>query len=113
VVTAEDNGRLRGYLVFTVDEGVGHIKDLFPPGDETVLRDLIAGVIRIGRQQRLTSLSFAALEGNPVLPLLQEFGFRLRPGTSRMFAYGAEGRPWSESVTDEDAWFLTVGDRDV
>jgi len=110
---AEEDGRLRGYLVFTVDEGVGHIKDLFPPGDETVLCDLIAGMIRVGRRLGLTSLSIACLEGNPVLPLLERFGFRLRLGTSRMFAYGSEGRPWSESVTQHAAWFLTVGDRDV
>lgn len=113
VLTAEENGRLRGYLVFTVDKATGHIKDLFPPADDTVVCDLIAAMIRIGREQGLMNLSIIALESNPLLPLFETFGFRLRPESSRMFAYGSEGRPWSESATQHADWFLTAGDRDV
>ena len=110
---AEEGNRLRGYLLFTVQDGVANVKDVFPPGSDDVARDLIVAMIREGRRRGLKSLNITALEGNPLLPIFVEFGFRLRPESSQMFAYAAADRPWRAAVTDGTSWFVTVGDRDV
>lgn len=110
---ARDGNRLRGYLLYTIQDDVANIKDIFPPGDGRVARDLIAGMIRKGRKLGLKSLSVATLEGNPVDPYFAEFGFRRRPEISEMFAYASPDSPWCDMVLDGNAWFLTVGDRDV
>jgi len=113
VLVAEEGDRLRGYLVFRVEDGVGHIKDLFPPGDPHVARDLLAAAYRIGRRSGLISLSTSVLEGSPLSPALRENGFRPRSDGSRMFAYAADDRPWHDAVTRSDSWFMIEGDRDV
>ncbi|HUG92677.1 MAG TPA: hypothetical protein VML55_17685, partial [Planctomycetaceae bacterium] len=113
LLTSSDGGRLRGYLVFTIQDGVGQIKDVFPPGDEAAVRDLIQAAIGEGRRRGLASLSFTALEGNPLLPVFSDCAFRRRTGISQMFGYARPDAPWRAAVLDKAAWFLTVGDRDV
>lgn len=114
LLAAESEGQLRGYLLFTVDDHrVGHIKDVFPPGDAAVLRDLVVAAIREGRKQGLKSLSFVALECHPLLSIIPGFGFRLRPGQSRMFAYGPPESALRTILPQPQSWFLAVGDRDI
>ncbi|HUT89226.1 MAG TPA: hypothetical protein VMY37_07005 [Thermoguttaceae bacterium] len=110
---AREGNRLRGYLLFRVEGESASIKDVFPPTDESVARDLTAGMIREGRRRGLKSLSIATLEGNPLDPRFAEFGFRRRPESSEMFAYASPGCPWRDVVLDKQSWFVTVGDRDV
>jgi hypothetical protein len=110
---AWDNGQLRGYLLLIVEDETVSIKDVFPPSEPAVVRDLIAALIRQGRRLGLKSLSVTALETNPLLPVFAEFAFRQRPETSQMFGYVPADRPWHGAVMDKNAWFLTVGDRDV
>lgn len=110
---ARDGSRLCGYLLFVVEDGVAHIKDLFPAGQRAAVRDLIVAMIRKGRKLGLQSLSVATLEGNPLDPYFAEFGFRKRPDGSQMFAYARADSPWRDVVTASRSWFLTVGDRDV
>lgn len=110
---ASEGGRLRGYLLFVVDGDTASIKDLFPPNDEAVARDLIAAMIRHGRKRGLKSLSVATLEGNPLDARFAEFGFRRRPESSQMFAHARADSPWRDVVLEKRSWFVTVGDRDV
>ena len=110
---ASEGNRLRGYLLFRVEEESASIKDVFPPNDETVARDLIAAMIREGRRRGLKSVSVTTLEGNPWDARFAEFGFRRRPGSSQMFGYASAESPWRDVVLDKQSWFLTVGDRDV
>ncbi|MEX0827501.1 MAG: hypothetical protein WD005_00965, partial [Haliea sp.] len=113
VLMSEQGGRLQGYLVFTESGGMLNVKDVFPPGNSSSVRDLIAEAIRLGYRRRVASISFTALEGNPVLPLFEEFGFRLRQDGSQMFAYAPAASPIREMITRAESWYLTVGDRDV
>ena len=110
---AREGNRLGGYLLFRVEGESASIKDVFPPHDETVARDLIAAMIREGRKRGLKSASVTTLEGNPWDARFAEFGFRRRPDSSQMFAYASPGCPWRDVVLDKQSWFLTVGDRDV
>lgn len=113
LITAENGDELSGYLVFTVEDGVGLIKDVFPPGDDATAEDLISAMIGEGRRRGLASLSFTALESNPLLPIIAAYGFRKRADSSQMFAYARPDAPWRDAVLDKEAWYLTVGDRDV
>jgi hypothetical protein len=112
-ILAEDAGRLCGYLVFTSSDDQLYIKDVFPPSDAGVLRDLIAAAIREGDRQGMHSVSLTVLESNPVVPVLEEFGLSQRPDDSQMFAYAPADSPLHQSVLNPHAWYLTVGDRDV
>ncbi|MGE0374272.1 MAG: GNAT family N-acetyltransferase [Planctomycetaceae bacterium] len=112
-VLAEDEGRLCGYLLFMRTDDQLLVKDVFPPCDPGVLRDLVSAVIREGFRQEMQSVSVTLLEGSPVLSVFEEFGFSLRPDRSRMFAYAPTECPFREDVLQAKSWFLTVGDRDV
>ena len=105
--------RLVGYMLFTVVAKVAQIVDLFPPGEEAVLRDLLATAAEHGRQSGLQSLSVTVLEGKPLLNSLVELGFRKRPHSSQLFAYSAPGRPWCDTISQSKSWFVTEGDHDV
>lgn len=112
-VFAEEGPRLCGYALFTIDQGIAYIKDVFPPNDPAVVRDLVAQLIREARRLSVESISVVMLEGNPVLSILKEFGFSLRVECSKMFAYAPENSPLRPSVLDSREWFMTEGDRDV
>jgi len=110
---AREGNQLRGYLLYRIDGETAMIKDVFPPDDSAVVRDLVAAMIREGRRRGLRNLSVVTLEGNPIDVRFAEFGFRRRPETSEMYAYAPAGCMWRGTVLDKTAWFLTVGDRDV
>jgi len=112
-IFAEDVGRLRGYCIFRVNDGVCHLVDLFPVTRRAVTRDLLWRLIRHARQTGLSSISTVALEGHPAEPILREFGFRQRPDTSSMFCYATPTNKLRGMVQSSDSWFLSVGDRDV
>ncbi len=110
-LVAERAGRLRGWLVFAIRDDVAFIQDLFPPKDANILRDLLSAILHEARARRLRSVSFTALLGNPVLPVLREFGFQERPETGRMFFHAPIND--RSPLLDSSAWYVTVGDRDV
>jgi hypothetical protein len=113
MLIAEKGLRLAGYLLFVVQDGVANIKDLFPPCEPVVARDLIVALVRESRRRRLSSISVGLLEGNPLVPILNEFGFHERPDTSTMYSYVSPESPLHEAVKNPSSWFITVGDRDV
>ncbi|QDT46434.1 hypothetical protein Pan258_04530 [Symmachiella dynata] len=113
VIIAEENGQLCGYLVMTTQQDMGVIKDLFPMDRPEVARDLLATAIRQGRKQGLNSLSFTMLCSNPLVSSLVKFGFRQRSGLSQMYGYAPESSELRATLLDVNAWWLTVGDRDV
>jgi hypothetical protein len=110
---AEADGRLQGFLLFMVEDGVAQVKDLFPPTRPAELGDLVAALVRHGRRTGLTGLSIGALEGSSLVGVLSRLGFRLRSETSPMFAYAPPDKPWTRLLTEKDNWFMTNGDRDV
>jgi len=112
-IVAEEDGRLRGYLLFTVEDNIGIIKDLFPTTDAAVSIELIGALGREARQQGLASLSATLLEGNPITAALSDFGFRERPDSSQMFVYAPPDNELAPRIADAKNWCVTVGDRDV
>jgi hypothetical protein len=113
LLTAESGGRLKGFLVFLIEDDVFNVKDLFPPNDPSAAADLVAALLRLAWTRGVSSVSFAVLEECPLIPVLKEFGFRQRPGTSEMYGYTPPQKPVHSVVLSRGSWFLTVGDRDV
>lgn len=112
-VLAVRDGKLHGFALFTQHDRVAILKDIFPPDDPQLVRDLVVGLVRRLRRTGAETLSFWALEGNPALPALIELGFLRRPEISRMFAYAPAASPLSESLLDHRGWHITHGDRDI
>lgn len=110
---ANEDGELRGYLLFFVQDGVVHVKDAFPPHDMNVMQDLVVSLIRYGQKIGAASVSFALLESSSLLPILASHGFRQREDCSEMYVYAPEQYAGRNFVVDKDRWALTVGDRDV
>jgi hypothetical protein len=110
---AEDRQQLAGYLLYVRRDNEVHVKDIFPMHQPAIAQALVAGLTREGYRAGWRSISMTMLETNPLRPMLQALGFRQRGETSQMFGYCPDDRPWSAAVYDKDAWWLTVGDRDV
>jgi len=111
--TAERKGTLLGYALFMRQDDVMHVKDIFMAEDETIGADLMAALVAHGLDQKLASISFATLHGNPLIPLLQKFGFLYRPPDTSMFVHVASGDPLRTVLEKPELWYLTVGDRDI
>jgi hypothetical protein len=107
------DGRLLGYLLFTTEGEVLHVKDLFPVEDPAVLSALIGAAVRMGWSTGLKGLSIAVLEHNPLIQILSSHGFRVRTDHSQMYAYCTPQAGWHDTVLSPQEWFLISGDRDV
>lgn len=112
-VLAEAEGRLSGYLVFTIQGATADLKDIFALDDDTAQRDLIAAAIRWAREAGLENLSIAVLEGHPAIATLERFGFVQRPDNSQMVAYASPHSDLSLALHRPGEWLISVGDRDV
>ncbi|MEW4527101.1 GNAT family N-acetyltransferase [Maioricimonas sp. JC845] len=113
VVLALRDDELAGFLVYTIQDGTAHIKDIFPGHDEQLTSALLAELIREARLAGLRSLSFTAMEQNPALARCRKIGFRPRQESSRMFAFVPKTSPYRVVARNEASWYVTVGDRDV
>ena len=100
-------------MILSPQDDAGNIRDVFPMDQPDVARDLLAMAVQLGRRQGLSSLTFTFLKSNPLLPSLQQFGFRQRSGFSQMYGYAPESSALRPIILDADSWWLTVGDRDV
>jgi hypothetical protein len=112
LLTSRRNGRLTGFVAWTQHGDIAHIKDWLAL-DARAWRALFGALLRTARERRLHSISVIALETNPDLKWFRQFGFVPRPDSSTAVSYAPEGSPYRAGVTNADAWFMTVGDRDV
>lgn len=112
-VVARRDGMLVGYALFTQHEGVAILKDVFPPLGREIVADLVCGLLRYLRSTNAETVSFWALEGNPVATALLELGFLRRPEISQMFAYAATRSSMQSCLFDRRSWHITHGDRDI
>jgi hypothetical protein len=112
VITARRGGRLAGYLAFSVDEGLALVSDWLSETPEAVA-PLFAGLLRELRRRDVRAVSAIALETHPDWRRLQYLGFRRRPDFSTAVTYVPEDCRDRSSIVSADAWYMTVGDRDV
>ena len=112
-ITATKGGDLCGYLLFVIQDGVVHIKDLFPATDVSAASDLVSHVLKLARRRNIKSVSCAVLDGSSLLDTLRHFGFLERADCSEMFGYARIDDSIRPTILEKSSWFLTVGDRDV
>jgi len=112
VVTVERQGRLMGYAVFVRREREAVLADLFGEPEDAVADALAAVVIDAMRGTEVETLSAPVLQGSPLIPALERWGFRARE-SSPFVVSTLPGGKWDGLVTDEHNWFVTHGDRDV
>ena len=112
-ILAEQRGELAGYVLFSVDDAVVHVRDLFTSADSPAGDDLVVALIDHARRMGKRGISAIVLEDNPLERSLIRFGFRRREDSSQMTGYAPAERELRPMIADQLSWFLTVGDRDV
>jgi hypothetical protein len=106
------SGRLTGYMAFGITGGQLNIKDWLGV-DARAVRALFSAAVDQACQADAASASVTLLETHRDLPVIRRTGFLARPEVSTAIAYAAESLPWRTDVMSADAWYMTVGDRDV
>ena len=112
VLASRRGGRLSGYVAWSAQGNTAKIKD-WVAIDPEAWNALFVTLIGRARARRLQSASVTALETNPDLTRFKRIGFKRRPETSTAVSYAPEGRSYRPDVIQADAWFMTVGDRDI
>jgi GNAT superfamily N-acetyltransferase len=112
ILVSRRGNTLTGYLAFLVRDRVGHVKDWLAV-DDSARDQLFAGFVRTMNRRDVFSLSVIALESHPDLPVWRRFGFLLRPESSTAITYISRSFSGRAEVSAPQAWYMTVGDRDV
>jgi len=110
MLTARQDDRLGGYLVYHREEQSLQIDDLLAEGDDA-RRTLLLKAVAIGREHRVDTLSATWLSSHPGSQLLRKCGFR--PRESRpviLLSLPQLGR--SRGCEPKDPWYLMDGDRE-
>jgi hypothetical protein len=112
LLLARRGSELTGYLVYCVTNGQLNIKDWLGL-DRRAVRSLFTCAVDQSCAIDATSASVTLLETHRDRPLIRSLGFAIRPETSTSITYAAERLAWRSDVMSPDAWYMTVGDRDV
>lgn len=111
-VLARRGSRLTGYLAFCIAGNQLHVKDWLGV-DTRAVRTLFSAAVDQALAENVLSASVTLLETHRDRSLIRSLGFFTRPETSTSIAYAPAGLPWRADVMSADAWYMTVGDRDV
>ena len=109
---ARRRSRLTGYLVFCLTEAQLLVKD-WVGIDPRAVRSLFSAAIDQAIRVDVRAAAVTLLETHRDLPLIRRLGFITRPETYSSITYASQHLPWRADVMSADAWYMTVGDRDV
>jgi len=110
IVSAQRDGHLVGYIVWTQTAEDGAIVDLFGQKDRNMMRRLIAQIISLARERGVQTLSVSMNEGHPWLSLFSEMGFRRRESFPVVVI---PSKSFKEEIDSKlTGWYLMHGDRD-
>jgi hypothetical protein len=112
-VVLRKDGRLCGYVIFYIENGIAIFKDILCVNHDEALQTLLNAWIEMLRKRKIYSISAIIMDSNPVLFCFKKAGFVTRPETSSVFAYAQQKNPIAEKWLNKDQWYMTVGDRDV
>lgn len=111
-VIARRGSQLTGYLAFCFVRGQLTVRDWLGI-DSRAVRTLFGAAVEQACLAEASSASVTLLETHRHVPLIRALGFSTRPETSTSITYAPETLPWRAAVTSPQAWYMTVGDRDV
>ena len=101
-----------GYLAYSVTSEMLLIKDWLGV-DRRAVRTLFGAAVDEACGRGVASASVTLLETHRDARVIRSLGFATRPETSTVITYAPERLPWRGDVMSADAWYMTVGDRDV
>ena len=108
MLTARQNGKLRGYLILHMSGEDCTVDDLMADDDE-VRGILLAEATAVGRKHRIHTLSVPALSTHPGSQFLEKCGFRPRE-SSPVVLMALPRQPQRQIGPASDRWYLTSGD---
>jgi hypothetical protein len=111
-ILARRGGRVSGYLAYGLAGGQLNVKDWLGL-DARAVRALFSAAVDEACRADASSASVTLLETHRDLPVIRRTGFLPRPEVSTAITYAAESLAWRADVMSADAWYMTVGDRDV
>ena len=111
-ILARRGARLTGYLVFAMNNDQLHIKDWLGV-DARAVRTLFGAAIDQACAANASSASVTLIETHRDRGLIASAGFMTRPESSMAITYTSGDLPWRGDVISPEAWYMTVGDRDV
>jgi hypothetical protein len=112
IVLASRGNSLTGYLVFSIANDQLHVKDWLGQ-DRRAVRTLFSAVLDEACAADVASASVTLLETHPDRDAIRALGFATRPDSSTSITYAPASLPWRGDVMSPEAWYMTVGDRDV
>ncbi|KAA3618740.1 MAG: hypothetical protein DWQ05_07200 [Calditrichaeota bacterium] len=108
------DGKLRGYALVGSLFSMAQIADIVVAPEDGLLESLMAQLFKIYRKKGISTMSVKLHETNPVLEQMKKFGFRERDdATSKVMVYANEKNGLHKHILNPDAWYMTVGDRDI
>lgn len=111
-VVSRRKGNVTGYLVYGITNGQLNIKDWLG-ADTRAVRSVFTAAVDQACAADATSASVTLLETHRDRHLIRRLGFAVRPETSTSITYASQRLPWRGDVMSPNAWYMTVGDRDV
>ena len=111
-ILSRRRAELSGYLAYTIANEQLQIKDWLGM-DTTAVRSLFLAAVDEAVRADVASASVTLLETHRDRAAIRALGYAVRPETSTSITYAPEQLPWRSEVMSADAWYMTVGDRDV
>jgi len=112
-IIIRDNGKLAGYVIFYIEDGIAVLKDILCTADDKAMSTLMGSWIKLLRRRGVDSISIGIMDKNPLISKLKKIGFRQRTDGSSVYAYAGEDTDIGSLWTNGSNWYMTVGDRDV
>ncbi len=107
-------GKLAGYIIYLIEEGVAVMKDIFSIKDEEVEMNLVCKWIQYIKEKGVYSISAIFFNTNRWIKIFEDFGFISRPeDTSSVFVYTNPTNKFANRLLNSENWYMTAGDRDV
>ncbi|MBN1529453.1 MAG: GNAT family N-acetyltransferase [Thermoleophilaceae bacterium] len=112
LAAVEGDGRVAGYVVYRVKDGVWHLFDLATLGPTQAIDALLSGVVGAARQEGALGVGLLCLGSlGPLGRRLRSFGFLPRVEDKRLRVYLPE-RPAGADPLRPDNWYFVMGDDD-
>lgn len=113
-LTAKESRELKGYLVYSIQNNIAKIWDLFA-ADNQEIAYLISEFIRQMRALKINSISITYLENGYLRGIIRRHNFSKRATTRACMVFIDANYPENdrEFILDKNNWFLLEGDMDL
>lgn len=107
-------GKLAGYIIYLIEDGVAIFKDVFSIENEEIKKNLIGNWIDHLKERGIYSISAIFLNTSKWIKIFEDFDFVKRPeDASSVIVYPNPTNKFANRLLNSENWYMTVGDRDV